>query len=58
MQARYQATLQPELRKGQKAACPGWKQVVFLRDLFADKISLRTNSILAKLSAAVILSEL
>ena len=29
MQARYQATLQPEQRKGHKAACRGPRQVVF-----------------------------
>ncbi len=31
MQARYQATLQPEQSKGQKAGWPGRKQVLFLR---------------------------
>jgi hypothetical protein len=29
MQARYQATLQPEQMKGHKAGCPARKQVLF-----------------------------
>ena len=29
MQARYQATLQPEQKKGHKASCPGPTQVLF-----------------------------